>query len=300
MLPFRRAKKAPAPASPADRRDTVLLEALRDLAGGTRGVIYDVPVVERPRATRGSIFVRGGDAWRRFLDSREAVDAGDPTLLISLRVLDEDERHLVVDWGTTYANTFLLVEPRDWRCDLTDPENAYRERLEEAIDGSVRLAPPDEGASTAGWTRSTPIGTLLHGVYGVWRYWTVPTRRGSTRSIPLDLRGEGDTIWERLQPILEERFPEAMFDRALARLRASDRELLGGPVTRARSVFRSRLGLPVVHEVGSVDRAVRRLVNAGGMRVMAPSLPGRPIFGAGRPVPAEVTDEEFSRFVMMI
>ncbi len=299
--PFRQAgtQAGGFPGGREDRRQTMLLEALRDLAVGRRGVIYDVPASERPRTVPGSIFVRGGAAWRRFLDAREAVDAGEPTLLISLRVLDEAERHLVVDWGTTYANTFLLVEPRDWRCDLTDPENTFSHRLDDAMDASVALAPPGDAVATVGWTRGTPLSGLLHEAYGVWRYWTVPSRQGVTRSIPLDLGEAGDTLWARLQPILDERFPQASFDRAVARLRASDRELLGGPVARARSVFRTRLGLPVMHDTACVDRAVRHLVDAGSMRVMAASMPGRPIFGAGRPVPAEVTDEEFAGFVMI-
>lgn len=296
--PFRRTSPAPvAPEHPGDRRATLLLEGLRDLAGLARGVVYDVPHAQRPRPRRGGIFLRDSDPWRRFLNAREAVDTGQPALLIALRVLDEGERRLAVDWGTTYANAFLLVEPHDWRCDLTDPENPFRRRLDAAVEATL---PPAGGAAmVSGWTRGTPLGALLRELYGVWRHWTVPSRRGASRGVALHLVPAGDTLWQRLLPVMHERFPPAAFDRALHRLRLSDRELLVGPVARARSVFRTRLGLPVPGDPRAVDRAVRRLVDAGKLRVLAPALPGRPVFGGGQPVPPDITDEEFATFVMI-
>ena len=264
----------------------------------TRGVVYDLPHSLRPRPVPGSIFVRGTTAWRRYLDAREAVDVGEPAVLIAFRVMDDEERYLVVDWGTTYANTFLLIEPRDWRCDLSDPLNPFTRRLDEALALTLAAA-PEGGVLPEGWTRASPLGRLLRELFGTWRYWTASSPASATRRISLELREDSDTIWSRLLPELSERFPQAAFDRALGRLHGSDRELFGGPVPRARSVFRTRLGLPVLHDVRCVDRAVRRLVNEGAMRVVSPTAPGRPIFGPGRPIPDGISDDEFAQFVMI-
>ena len=274
-----------------DHRQALLLAAVRALAGVPHGVVYDLPLAHRPRPIYGSIFVRGDEHWRRYLDAREEVDRGEPTVLVSLRVLDDEERHLVVDWGTTYANTFLLIEPADWRCDLTDPTNPFTRGLDEAI-----AATSAGGANGSG----APLLDYLRGVFGSWRCWTASAV--TTRGIALHLdsdAGDEVTIWGVLRAELAERFPQAAFDRSLARLYASDRELFVGPVTRARSVFRTRLGLPVLYEAERVDRAVRRMVNQGAIGVAAPTLPGQPRFGWGRPVPDGVSDEEFARFVMV-
>lgn len=270
-----------------DPRRRLIAEAFRAIAGVPSGVIYDLPESLRPRPIPGSIFVRGEARWRSYLDAREEVDSGEPTVLIALRVLDDEERHLAVDWGTTYANTFLLIEPRDWRCDLSDPANAYARRLDEAIEATSG----DPGAP------DSPLVGYLRGVFGTWRCWGASA--SSTRGITLDLAGDEATLWGVLRDELAARFPETAFDRSLNRLYVSDRELFVGPVTRARSVFRTRLGLPVLYDAQFVDRAVRRMVNRGAMRVAGLSLPGRPAFGWGRPVPDEVRDEEFAQFVMI-
>lgn len=299
---WRRFRRTPAPRDAAlavheQARQRLLMHALRELAGTTNGVVYDLPRALRPQALPGSIFVRGSAAWRAYLDARAQVDVGEPAVLLALRVLDADERALVVDWGTTYANTFLLVEPHDAGCDLTEPANPYAGRVQDALAATLALAPP-AWEQAEGWTRPTPLGALLRALFGTWRYWNAPPPRGAVEQVSLLLRGPDDTLWTRLQPELAARFPQAAFDRTLASLHYWERELFGGPVPRARSAFRTRLGLPILRDPRSADRALRRLVNEGRVTVVGDTLPGRPAFGPGRPVPDALPDEEFARFVM--
>ncbi|MFA7248853.1 MAG: hypothetical protein WC273_04410 [Dehalococcoidia bacterium] len=283
------------PLEDGDPRRRLLAAAFHQLAGTARAVVYEVPHPLRPRAVTGSIFPRSTAPWRGFLDAREAVDTGEPTVLVSLRVLDDEERHLAVDWGTTYPNTFLLVEPHDYRCDLSDPDNPFARRLAATVD-ALAVA-PGRGARPRAPGRS-PLDRLLREMFGTWRYWPATERSGMTRGRRLELRDGRATIWSSLLPELVERFPQAAFDRALRRLLASDRELFAGPVPRARSVFRTRLGLPFLHDARYVDRAVRRLVNAGALSVVA-APPRRATFGPGRPVPDGIPEEDFERFVMI-
>ena len=98
--------------------------------------------------------------------------------------------------------------------------------------------------------------------------------------VPLLLQGPEETIRGELLAEVERRFPQHMFDRALAYVNDWERELLGGPVPRARSVFRT-LGMPIVSDPRCVDRALRRLVNEGRISVVGATLPGRPVFGQG-------------------
>jgi hypothetical protein len=296
--PFRRRPKPRDLAVEAEQaREQLLMRAFRELAGTTNGVVYDLPRALRPEAVPGSIFVRGSSGWRAYLDAREQVDTGEPAVLLALRVLDADERELVVDWGTTYANMFLLVEPSDWRCDLTEPLNPFAHRLQAALSATLPdLARPD--AQVDGWTRTTVLGALLRELFGTWRYWEAPLPEGAIEAVSLALRGQDETLWSHLRPELGARFPQAAFDRALASLYYWERELFGGPVTRARSAFRTRLGLPILGDARAADRALRRLVNEGRMTVVGYGLPGRPAFGPGHPVPDELSDEEFARFVM--
>ena len=116
--------------------------------------------------------------------------------------------------------------------------------------------------------------------------------------MPLRLSGPDETLWGRILSELDDRFPQPAFDRALAYVNDWEQELLGGPVPRARSVFRTRLGMPILRDALCVDHAVRRLANQGRMTIIGASLPGRPIFGRGRPVPEEISDEEFVNFLM--
>lgn len=278
-------------------RQRLVMRALQDVAGIPNGVVYDVPRALKPEPRTGQFFFRGSSAWRSYLDAREQVDSGEPAVIISLRVLDDVERHLVVDWGTTYANCFLLIEPSDWRCDLSEPLNAFAQRLD-AVASATLLDAPEDWETQEDWTRTTRLGALLRELFGTWVYWTAPLPHGTTEQVSLRLYHEDDTLWSRLLVELVERFPQSTFDYALADLHAHERELFGGPVPRARSAFRTRLGLPIMRDAHCVDRALRRLVNEGRMTIVAASLPGRPAFGPGRPVPESITDEEFAQFFM--
>ncbi len=298
-MPFRRSPRMRSPAAllQEDQARQLVAQAFRDLAGTHNGVIYDIPLTQRPEPVPGSIFVRGSSAWRSYLAAREAVDIGQPAILFSLRVLDDDERKLVVDWGTTYPNTFFLIEPHDPGCDLTDAANDATARTNAAIEETLRHAAALDRTAD-GWTRNTPLGAVLRELFGAWVYWSGPEPYGIIREVPLRLTQAADNVWSVILSELVELFPQQAFDRALAYVNDWERELLGGPIPRAQSVFRTRLGMPILRDPRCVDRAIRKLVNEGRLTVIAASLPGRPVFGQGRPVPDEISDEEFTRFLM--
>ena len=291
-----RTPRAPLP-SEDKRSGRLITRAFREFAGTNNGVVYDVPRDSRPEAIPDSIFVRGSPAWRSYLDARELADVGQPAILFALRVLDDPERNLAVDWGTTYPNTFFLVEPHDRSCDLSDPANRFTQRVNDAIKATLRLAPADTKMPD-GWTNATPLGSVLREIFGTWVYWIGPQPYREIQHVELTLRSAEDTLWGTLQPELDARFPQPVFDRALAYVNDWERELLGGPVTRARSVFRTRLGMPILADSRCVDRALRRLVNEGRITVVGTTLPGHPVFGRERPVPEEISDEEFAGFLM--
>ncbi|HEY7294233.1 MAG TPA: hypothetical protein VH916_04285 [Dehalococcoidia bacterium] len=71
-------------------------------------------------------------------------------LMLALRPLAARERVLLVDWGTSYANTFLLIEPRLAGCDLTVPGNPLRRG---GFWEAVRL----RGRSTSGGDGGRPV-----------------------------------------------------------------------------------------------------------------------------------------------
>lgn len=275
----------------------MVTRAFRNLAGTANGVVYDVPLASRPAPIPGSIFVRGSREWRNYLAAREQADVGQPAVLFALRPLDREERSLAVDWGATYPNTFFLIEPVDRRCDLSDPSNEFTLRLHDAV-GSMLRSPSGEQRLLNHGSGTNPLDSLLRTVFGTWVYWNGPQPYGKVHEVELDLSAPGTTVWTRLVDELNERFPQPSFDRALAYVNDWERELLGGPVQRARSVFRTRLGMPILRDPCCVDRALRKLVNEGRISVVAPSLPGRPIFGRDRPVPEDVSDEEFAGFLM--
>lgn len=294
-------RKRRAPAGPSifgdDRERELVARAFREFAGTGNGVIYDLPPRLRPERIPGSIFLRGSTEWRAFLDAREQADTGQPAILFSARKLQNLERSLVVDWGTSYPNTFFLLEPRSPETDLTDPSNPAAIRIRRAAAAALHDTHSEE-AAREGWTSGTELGDVLRELYGTWVYWSGPEPYGSIEEVPLVLQGPEETVWSELLAELERRFPQQMFDRALAYVNDWERELLGGPVPRARSVFWTRLGMPIVSDPKRVDRALRRLVNEGRISVIGATLPGKPVFGQGRPIPDEVSDEEFSRFVM--
>lgn len=296
---WRRARRAGATETSAtgfsSEEERILLQGLQDLAGAARGVVYDVPIRDRPlRLPLSPVYLEGSSSWRRFLRARRALDTGHLTLLLSLRRLPEDERRLVVDWGTAHANAFLLVEPAEPGCDLTDPGSPLaREVFElcrQAADFEASGA--NEGER---WTAHTPLGQCLRELYGQWVWWEAPLPHGRTREEPLRLAGAADSLSMHLLPLLYERFPQQSFDVALAELQSTERELFGGDVASARSVFRTRLGLPILHDSRAVDRAVRQLVNLGRMSVTSGG-PNALVFGPDHPVPDDLPDEEFERF----
>lgn len=256
-----------------------VLEGLRALAGTPRVVLYDVPHEQAPRPLReGSIYLRGTPGWRRFLAERRRLDSGELSLVLALRPLDERERLLIVDWGTTYANSFLLIEPGDASCDLTDPANSTRRAL---LAAAAAGAPSPEQA--------------LSGLFGTWTYWTGARGAWETHHVALVCRQPGDTLMALVRRHLPVRFPQGAFDRALADLYVRERELFSGAVARARIPFRSRLGLPILHDPYAVDRALRRLVNEGRASVFGGTAGVTLRFGAGRPVPPELPAEAFER-----
>src|SRR5688572_18414702 len=105
-----------------------ITSALVRLAGTQRLLVYDVPEAGAPsRSNTASPFVRGSAAWWDFVTRRRALDdATDLNLLVSLRGLRIDERLIVVDWGTSFANAFLLVEPADPWLDISSQEGIDR------------------------------------------------------------------------------------------------------------------------------------------------------------------------------
>ncbi len=275
------------------------MRALQDLAGAARGVVYDVPLADRPlRLPLSPVYLEGSRSWRRFLDTRRALDDGHLTLLLSLRQLPDDERRLVLDWGTAHANTFLLVEPSERGCDLSDRRSPI---AREVLELCRRAAPSEPSAAEAArerWTSRTPLGARLRELYGRWVWWDAPLPEGRPCEEPLTLGGSADTLSMYLLPRLYERFPQPSFDVALAELQVAERELFGGTVAAARSVFRTRLGLPVLHDARAVDRAVRHLVNLGRMSVTSGGRDAL-VFGLGNPVPDDMPDEDFERLFIL-
>ncbi len=265
-------------------------EALRALAGTPRCVLYDVPRDQAPRPLReGSIYLRGSPAWRRFLAERRRLDTGELSLVLALRPLDERERLLIVDWGTSYANSFLLIEPSDPDCDLTDPAAAAPPALASIAGGAQR------GGGFAG---GPVLARALVAQFGIWTYWTGARGSWETHQVRLACREPGDTLFALVRRHLPVRFPQGAFDRALAQLYARERELFSGTVARARIPFLSRLGLPILHDPYAVDRALRRLVNEGRAAVSGGAGGVTLRFGAGRPVPPELPAETFERLLL--
>src|SRR5690348_10021726 len=145
----------------------LLLRALRELAGFAHGVFYDVPRAEAPTPLRGSpIFLRGSGPWYRYLRARRQVDRGRPAAVLALRPLAPHERVLAIDWGSTFANCFYLIEPNDPGCDLTDPDNAVTRELEAAARALVAKWRPDERPQER-WTAATDLGSALRRHFGV-------------------------------------------------------------------------------------------------------------------------------------
>jgi hypothetical protein len=286
----------PAPEQPPAWR--LVLRALAEASGFDRGLFYDVPRAEAPRPLPGTrVFLRGSPAWRRFLALRERLDDGTLTPILSLRPLDDRERRHAVDWGASYANAFLLVEPLDPDCDLADPADPRRRALEAAAKTLLRRHTP-EGASETPWTRDTPLGAVARSLYGAWIAWPPPNSGGAPERVPLSFAAPDETLCDKLQAALAARYPEEQFDAALADLYEREHELFGGPVARARIPFLTRLGLPVPVEPYRVDYALRRMVNEGRAWVFEEGPDPAFYHGPGRAVPERMTDAEFERLIV--
>ena len=266
------------------------LAALVELSGFDRGLLYDVPRAGAPyRVSRTGVFVDGSTDWWNFVRRRRQFDDGVCTPIVSLRALDQDERRLVVDWGCRYANTFLLIEPRDSNVDLTEAVGEHRQLLE-------RLASvePDEGKTEG--SRSELVD-LLAGWFGRWMVW--PAGTADARPVEFSLTAEHRTIRAALLRMMRTRFPGEAFERALLGLLDREPELFSGhPVLDARLPFLTRLGLPVVHEDGQVQRALRSLVNDGQAWLFAPDRDGGFYHGPNHPLPENLPDNELNRLRM--
>ena len=291
----------------------LVLRALAELSGFERGVLYDVPSGEAPRPLLGTrVFVRSSAAWQRYLAARATLDSvdllnadtGDPgagdilTPILALRPLDEREARLAIDWGCSYANAFLLVEPLDPSCDLTDAASPARRSLEAAARSLLRdRSPEDEPARP--WTRETELGAAASILFGRWLCWPAPDPGAAPERVPLRLAHPSETLREALLAReLPARYPQAAFDEALAQLYEHERELFGGTVARVRLPFLTRLGLPVLYEPRRVDYALRTLVNDGQAWVFEHGPDPAFYRGPQRRVPERMTDAEFEQLVV--
>jgi hypothetical protein len=257
--------------------------ALTRLAGTERVVLYDLSEAETPERTDMSTpFVRGPEAWWRFIERRRALDDGqDLNLMISLRGLRNDERLLAVNWGCAFANSFLVIEPSDPWLDLTTPEGIreFEER-----------SPASRGGADA----------LVRAAYADWIYW-VRDENGDldSRTATLDISDPSATLWLELWQRLPHAFPESAFLASLTLLSLREAELFTGgrEVARAIVPFLTRLGLPVLYDARHVLQGVRRLVNAGLAWVQDPQDDWRIYRGPEEPLPDDVPDE---RLALMI
>jgi hypothetical protein len=252
--------------------------AIGRLAGTQRLVLYDVIGVDGPqRDNPSSVFVRGGAAWWRFIERRRALDNGeDLNLVVSLRSLKADERMTLVNWGSAYANSFLLIEPADPELDLTTPEGI--------LDFAQQSHALDADA-------------LVRSAYAEWVYWTTETDGSLTEhAATLDVADLRATLWGTLWERLPQTFPPSAFLATLTLLNMREQELFTGgrEVARAMMPFLTRLGLPVLYDARHVLSGVRQLVNAGLAWVTDPYDHNRLYRGPQDPIPADVPDERLA------
>jgi hypothetical protein len=259
------------------RRGELLL-ALGQLAGTPRTLVYDLTEEEAPsRANPSTPFVRGSEAWWRFVERRRALDdAQGLNLLISLRGLRMEERLLAVNWGTAFANSFLVIEPADPWLDLSTAEGL----ADYESQSGAKDAP-----------------CLVRGAYAEWNYW-VRDEQGEleSRSATLNLTPDS-TLWDTVRERLPQAFPAAAFLSSLTLLTLRESELFTGgkQVARAVAPFLTRLGLPVLYDARHVLQGVRQLVNAGLTWVQDPEDNWRFYRGPSDPIPTELSDERLSR-----
>ena len=252
-------------------------EALQRLAGTTRLLVYDVPESDAPtRSSPATPFVHGGPAWGRYIERRRALDDGqDLNLLVSLRGLRAEERLIIAGWGTSFANSFLLIEPYDPWLDLTTEESIAEFRAATAAKSA------DE---------------LVHAAYAEWVYW-VQDENGDleSRTAALGVSDPNTTLWSSIWQRLPATFSEADFLSALTLLNLREQELFigGREVIRAVIPFLTRLGLPILYDWRFVIGGMRQLINAG--LASAQDRDNRRVYrGPMYPVPADVSDERLA------
>jgi hypothetical protein len=258
-----------------------LRAALSRLAGTERVLVYDVAEEEAPeRADAHTPFVRGSQAWWDFVERRRALDDGqDLNLLVSLRGLRVEERLLAVNWGTAFANSFLVVEPSDPWLDLTTPSG-------------IQDFESKTGAKDA--------DGLVRAAYAEWIYW-IRDENGEldSRAATLSISDPQATLWNTIWERLPHTFPEAAFLSSLTLLTLREAELFTGgrEVARAIMPFLTRLGMPILYDARHVLQGVRQLVNAGLAWVQDPQDEYRVYRGPAEPLPEDVPDE---RLALMI
>jgi hypothetical protein len=249
--------------------------ALKRLAGTPRALVYDVSEADAPsREQPQTPYVSGSDGWWAFVDRRRKLDDGrDLTILVSMRGLRMDERLLAVNWGTAYANAFLVVEPSDPWLDLTTQTGI------------------DQFASENG---ATSANALVRRAYAEWIYW-IRDEEGELESRRATLSLEpGATLFSTLRQRLPETFPAAAFLSSLTLLQLREAELFtgGSEVARAIMPFLTRLGMPIVWNPRPIIQGVRQLVDAGLAWVQDPADEWRYYRGPERPIPDEISDEQ--------
>jgi hypothetical protein len=251
------------------------------LAGTDRVLVYDVAEAEAPeRADAHTPFVRGSQAWWDFIERRRVLDDGrDLNLLVSLRGLRADERLLAVNWGSAFANSFLVVEPSDPWLDLTTSQGI------QDFESKTGARDPDG---------------LVRAAYAEWIYW-IRDENGEldSRAATLSISGPQATLWGTIWERLPHTFPEAAFLSSLTLLTLREAELFTGgrEVARAIVPFLTRLGMPILYDARHVLHGVRQLVNAGLAWVQDPEDEYRVYRGPAEPLPEDVPDE---RLAMMI
>jgi hypothetical protein len=259
-----------------------VIAALRRLAGTDRVLIYDVHEDDAPeRPNPASPFIRGSSAWWDFVRRRRQFDDGQNlTLLISMRGLRTEERLLIVNWGSAFANTFLLIEPADPWLDLT------------TSDGIRELAAKTHNEHDA--------DRFVRAAYADWVYWfTTPDGQTDSHMASLDVADPSSTLWDVIWKKLPQTFSASDYLSSLTLLNLRESELFTGgrEVARAIVPYLTRLGLPILYDARHVIRGVRELVNAGLAWVQDPEDNWRQYKGPLEPIPAEISDE---RVAMMV
>jgi len=257
-------------------------DAIKRMAGTDRVLLYEVRESEAPeRSNTASPFVRGSAAWWDFIRLRRALDDGQNlSLLVSLRGLRSHERMMLVNWGTAYANTFLLIEPSDPWLDLTTDE------------GLAELLESHPEATTA--------DALVRAAYADWIYWYISADGElESHAATIDFTNSQSTLWQSIWERLPQTFSPSAYLSSLTLLSLRESELFigGREVRRAIMPFLTRLGLPIVYDPHHVIRGVRELVNAGLAWVQDPQDNWRVYRGPSEPLPADLDDERVASMV---